>query len=176
MLTKALSKGMTRSYPASGPRSSSVWRLKVLYLDGNNIGIEGVKMVAEALKVMAFSRHRCCIKRFSLCSTNIGVEEVKIIADTLKTIALSHPTSKPLLDSERRLCLLDLGHNHIGCEGMNIVSDVLKITTLYRFPLKTLYVWDNNISNATFETIVEKMKNNSYKNSLILKGYNFSFP
>ena len=75
----------------------------------NNIGAEGAKYVAEALKV------NTSLTEIHLDGNNIGAEGAKYVAEALKV--------------NTSLTKIHLGGNNIGAEGAKYVAEALKVNT-----------------------------------------------
>ena len=84
--------------------------LTTLCLLDNNIGAEGAKAIAEALKVNAV------LTELRLVLTKIGDEGAMAIAEALKVNAV--------------LTTLNLGYNSIGVEGAMAIAEALKVNTV----------------------------------------------
>ena len=80
-----------------------------IYLQHNNIGAEGAKYVAEALKV------NTSLTKIDLRWNNIGDEGAKYVAEALKV--------------NTSLTKINLFHNNIGAEGAKYVAEALKVNT-----------------------------------------------
>jgi len=94
-----------------------------LDLSCNNIGDEGAKMIADALKV----NQR--LKTMSLIGNIIGDDGAKFIADTLK--------------DNHCLKMLLLSNNSICDDGAKMIADAMKVN----HSLRTLVLSDNKISS-----------------------------
>ena len=94
-----------------------------LYLGSNDIGADGVRHIADVLKINS------ALRELNLRSNNIGDGGAGHIADVLKI--------------NSALTVLNLGGNDIGAEGARHIADVLKVNSA----LTKLYLWDNNIGN-----------------------------
>ena len=108
--------------------------LKEIYLNNNNIGAEGAKHVAEALKVST------SLKWINLSGNNIRDKGAKHIADALK-----------VNNSLERIWLL---RNNIGVEGAKYLSRALNVNT----SLKTFYLNGNNIRDEGAKHVAKAFK------------------
>ena len=108
--------------------------LKEIYLNNNNIGAEGAKHVAEALKVST------SLKWINLSGNNIRDKGAKHIADALK-----------VNNSLERIWLL---RNNIGVEGAKYLSGALNVNT----SLKTFYLNGNNIRDEGAKHVAKAFK------------------
>ncbi|KOO26799.1 hypothetical protein Ctob_001341, partial [Chrysochromulina tobinii] len=124
--------------------------LTCLVLEHNNIGDEGAKAIAEALKVNAV------MTTLNLRVNNIGVEGAKAIAEALKVNAV--------------LTTLHLDANNIGAVGAKAIAEALKVNAV----LTELRLYHNNIGNDGAKAIAEALKVNAVLTSLDLAGSPFT--
>ena len=124
--------------------------MTTLNLRVNNIGVEGAKAIAEALKVNAV------LNKLSLGGNEIGVVGAKAIAEALKVNAV--------------LTTLHLDANNIGAVGAKAIAEALKVNAV----LTELRLYHNNIGNDGAKAIAEALKVNAVLTSLDLAGSPFT--
>jgi len=108
--------------------------LTELRLGANNIGDDGAKVIAEALKVNAV------LTKLSLWENSIGPEGAIAIAEALKVNAV--------------LTELRLGANNIGDDGAKVIAEALKVNAV----LTKLSLWENSIGPEGAFAIAEALK------------------
>lgn len=129
-------------------RSGNLWRLAI---NDNNIGVEGMKVVASALRSMALTPFGCSLKSLDIDHNNIGVEGMKVLCDTLKFMTLTK--------SGCRLHELDLWNNNIGDEGMKVLCDALKfMTSRGKCHIKVLHMGCNNIGHEGMKVWIDTLR------------------
>jgi hypothetical protein len=73
----------TLKFIASSPKGC---HLQVLWLDGNNIGDEGMKVLCDALKFIASSPKGCHLRELYLGGNDTSHEGLKMLYATLKSM------------------------------------------------------------------------------------------
>jgi len=122
--------------------------LTELDLSNSNIEVEGAKVIGEALGINTTLTQLC------LGWNNIGVEGSKVIGEALKT--------------NTKLTELDLSHNNVGIEGARVIGEVLKTNTT----LTELDLSHNNIEYEGARVIGEALKTNTTLTKLYLSKNN----
>ena len=115
-----------------------------LNLGLNNLGPEGIRHLADALQ----SNISLTILNLNLSTNNLGPEGIRYLAEALR--------------SNTRLTTLNLnlGYNHLGPEGIRHLADVLrKNTTITHLNLSGISGGDNSI-DIGMEAIINAMENN----------------
>jgi hypothetical protein len=139
-------------------------KLVKLDLSVNNIGDDGAKQIADALKDNRSLKHLC------LLDNKIGDDGAKAIADalkdnhSLKTLDLNgneidDDGAKSIADAlkvNHSLETLDLNGNKIGVEGAKQIADALKDN----HSLKTLLLYGNKIGDDGAKAIANALKVN----------------
>ena len=118
--------------------------LTKLFLCGNNIGDDGAKAIAEALKIHAV------VTTLDLNSNNIGPVGAIAIAEALKVNAV--------------LTELRLGSNWISDDGAKAITEALKVNAV----VTTLFLSINSIGDEGAKAIAEALKVNSVVTTLHL--------
>jgi len=108
--------------------------LTTLVLYTNSIGDEGAIAIAEALKVNAV------VTTLVLGGNNIGDEGAIAIAEALKVTAV--------------LTILRLDENNIGAEGAKAIAEALKVNAV----LTVLYLGSNNLGDAGKTAVQDAVK------------------
>jgi Ran GTPase-activating protein (RanGAP) involved in mRNA processing and transport len=119
-----------------------------LDLGRNKIGDEGAKAIAEALKVNAV------VTTLYLYDNNIGPEGAMAIAEALKVNAV--------------LTSVDLRFNSIGDVGAMAIAEALKVNAV----VTTLDLGDNRFGDEGAKAIAEALKVNAVLTELWLNGNN----
>ena len=109
-----------------------------LRLDGNNIGVDGAKAIAKALKANAV------LTVLNLIGNNIGVNGAKAIGEALKVNAV--------------LTTLSLRSNKIGDEGAIAIAEGLKSGTAVLTNLDLVYI---NMGAAGKQAVRDAVKDRS---------------
>ena len=122
--------------------------LTTLDLSYNNIGDEGAKVIADALK------GNKTLTTLDLSHNNIEVEGTKALAEALK--------------DNKTLTTLNLSHNEIGDEGAKAIAEALRINTT----LTTLNLRISKIGDKGAKDIAEALKENQTLISMDLKSNN----
>jgi hypothetical protein len=120
----------------------------ILMLDGNDIGDEGAKAIAEVLKVNAV------VTTLDLADNSIEDEGAIAIAESLKVNAV--------------LTTLQLSGNNIGVDGAFAIAEALKVNAV----VTDLRLWNNNICDDGAKAIAEALKVNAVLTFLRLSGNN----
>jgi len=124
--------------------------LTTLDIQANNIGPEGAKALADALKTNTI------LTTLKLWSNNIGPEGAKALANALKT--------------NTTLTTLDLSRNNIGQEGANALADALRDNTT----LTTLDINGNNIGYEGANALADALENNYIVTDILIADKRFS--
>ena len=152
--------------------------LKKLYIYNNNIGPEGIKLLADALK----KNHTNTLEGLYLYDNIIGDEGAKYIAKmladnkTLQKIGLNdnnisdkgaQSLATSLLENTS-LHTIDLGTNSIGDKGAQSIATSLVINT----GIQEIYLDDNKIGDWGAEKIADALEANHNIKTLDLSGNN----
>ena len=152
--------------------------LKKLYIYNNNIGPEGIKLLADALK----KNNMNILEGLYLYDNIIGDEGAKYIAKmladnkTLQKIGLndnniSDKGAQSLATSllqNTTLHTIDLGTNSIGDKGAQSIATSLVINT----GIQEIYLDDNKIGDRGAEKIADALEANHNIETLDLSGNN----
>ena len=100
--------------PCSGIRaiSNSFQKMHKLDISGNNIGIEGAIVLADALQSCK------ALNELDISDNNIGTEGAKILAEALQRYK-----------NLSKFCMLGISNNKIGNEGAIALADALQCCT-----------------------------------------------
>ena len=152
--------------------------LKKLYIYNNNIGPEGIKLLADALK----KNHTNILQGLYLYDNIIGDEGAKYIAKmladnkTLQKIGLNdnnisdkgaQSLATSLLENTS-LHTIDLGTNSIGDKGAQSIATSLVINT----GIQEIYLDDNKIGDRGAEKLADALEANHNIETLDLSGNN----
>jgi Ran GTPase-activating protein (RanGAP) involved in mRNA processing and transport len=110
--------------------------LQILYLDDTNIGDDGAKALADALKTNK------ALQTLYLIANNMSDDGAVAMAEALKT--------------NKALQKLDLDRNNIGDDGAKALADALKTNKA----LQILHLCENNIGDDGAKALAESLKTN----------------
>ena len=107
------------------------------YLSNNNLGPEGAKHIAEALKL------NTSVTSISLVNNNLGPEDAKHIAEALK--------------QNTSVTSISLVNNNLGPEDAKHIAEALKANT----SVTDIYLSNNNLGPEGAKYIAEALKENT---------------
>jgi len=125
--------------------------LKKLYIYKNNIGPEGIKLLADALK-----KNNTTLEELYLFENNIGDEGAKYIAE--------------MLTVNKTLQIIGLSSNNIGDQG----AQSLATSLLENTGIRKVYLLSNNIGNKGTKKLADALESNHNIETIDLCGNNIN--